>query len=286
MTTPIASVVVPAYNEQAVIGRCLRALAEGTRPGELDVIVVANGCHDDTAVIAKAEGAIVVETPEGGKARAIRLGDEQCRTFPRLYLDADSELSGDSVRAMVAALSESGAPACAPTPRFDLTGATWPVRGFHRALRALLGERRSLAGSGAYMLTREGHQRVFPLPDLIADDGWVHRTFDPDERIVVDTARVSVRVPRTVPAIVRTRARVRLGNQELAALGRPATEPPLRPGRLGLLVRRGEVTPSDAACFLGVLVAERVLGRWRAARGTARHWGHDQTARIAEGGQR
>ncbi len=283
-TTPLASVVIPAYNERSVIARCLRALATGTRAGELDVIVVANGCHDDTAVIAKAEGAIVLETAEGGKARAIRLGDEQCRTFPRLYLDADSELSGDSVRAMVAALTRTGAPACAPTPEFDLTGASWPVRGFHRALRALLGDRHSLAGSGAYMLTSEGHQRVFPLPNVIADDGWVHRTFDPEERIVVGAARVSVRVPRTVAATIRTRARIRLGNRELADLGRPATEPPLRPRELITLVRRHEVTPLDAICFLSVLVAERVLGRWRAARGTARNWGHDQTARTAEGG--
>lgn len=283
MGTPLASVVIPAYNEQAVIARCLRALATGTGPDELDVIVVANGCHDDTAVIAKAEGATVVETPEGGKARAIRLGDEQCRAFPRLYLDADGELSGTAVRAMVAALAESGAPACAPTPEFDLTGATRPVRGFHRALRALLGDRRGLAGTGAYMLAEAGHQRVFPLPNVIADDGWVHRTFDPAERIVVGSARIAVRLPRTMPALVRTRARVRLGNQELAAFGRPATEPPLRPGALVALVRRREVTPVDALCFLTVLTAERLLGRWRSVRGTAGRWGHDQTARAEQG---
>lgn len=275
----LASVVIPAHDEQSVIVRCLRALAQGSAPGELDIIVVANGCHDDTAAAAKAEGAIVIETPVGGKANALRLGDEQCRTFPRLYLDADSELTGDGVRRMVAALVSSGAPACAPTPEFDLTGATRVVRGFERSLRALLGERDSLSGAGAYMLTREGHDRVFPLPDVISDDGWVHRTFAADERVVVDTARVSVRPPRTVSAVIARRARVRLGNRQLDQLGRRATEPPLRPKALAGLVRDRTVAPLDAACFAGVLLAERAVARWRSARGRGDAWSTDKTSR-------
>lgn len=275
----LASVVIPAHDEQAVIARCIRALHEGTRPGELDIIVVANGCRDDTAAIAKAEGAVVIETPVGGKANALRLGDDQCRTFPRLYLDADSELTGDSVRRMVAALVTTSAPACAPTPEFDLTGATRTVRGFHRALRALLGDRESLAGAGAYMLSHDGHDRVFPLPDLIADDGWVHRTFAPDERVVVDTARTTVRPARTVPAVIRTRARIRQGNRQLDELGRPATEPPLRPKALLGLVRDRTVSPLDAACFAGVLFAERAVTRWRSVRGKDNAWSTDKSTR-------
>lgn len=283
---PLASVVVPACDERAVIGRCLRALATGVEPGELDVIVVANGCHDDTAAVAKAEGAVVVETPVGGKANAIRLGDAQCRTFPRLYLDADSELTGAAVRDLVTALAASGRPAAAPTPEFVLAGASWPVRGFHRALSALLADRRGLSGTGAYLLAESGHDRVFPLPDIVSDDGWVHRTFGRDERLVVDSVRATVRLPRSVPALIRRRTRVRLGNRQLDRLGRVATEPPLRPAVLVGLVRAGTVTPADAACFLAISVAERLLGRWRAARGSGEDWGQDHTTRTAEGESR
>lgn len=275
----LASVVIPAHDEQAVIARCLRALADGTKPGELDVIVVANGCTDDTAAIAKAEGAVVVETPVGGKANALRLGDDQCRTFPRLYLDADTELTGDGVRRMVAALASTGAPACAPAPDYDTAGASRVVRGFHRALRALLADRDSLSGAGAYMLTEAGHARVFPLPDIIADDAWVHRTFTADERVVVDTARSHVRLPRTVRAVIHTRARVRQGNQQLTELGRPPTEAPLRPKALVGLVRAGTVTPVDAACFAVVLFGERFSARRRAARGENDTWSTDKTSR-------
>jgi glycosyltransferase involved in cell wall biosynthesis len=276
------SVVVPAHDERAVIGRCLRALAAGVRPGELEIVVVANACHDDTAEVARSidGNAVVLATPIAGKANALRMGDEYCATFPRLYLDADSVLTGAAVLDMADALARSGNPACAPMPEFDLGGASWPVRGFHRALHALLGERTSLSGAGAYMLSEAGHDRVFPLPDIIADDGWVHRTFQPGERTVVDTARVSVRLPRTVSAVIRRRARVRLGNRQLDRLGRPATEAPLRPGALAGLVRDRRVGPADAAWFLAILLAERVTARWRAARGTGDTWSPDQTTRT------
>jgi glycosyltransferase involved in cell wall biosynthesis len=276
---PIASVVIPAHDEQAVIGRCLRALADGTADGELEIIVVANACRDDTAAAAKAEGATVIETPIAGKANAIRLGDERCTAFPRLYLDADGELTGTAVRHMIAAVRDGGALAGAPVPEFDLTGASWVVRGFYRSLHALLDGRRGLAGTGAYLLTRAGHARVFPLPDVIADDGWVHRSFAPDERLVVPAARTSVRLARTVPALIRRRARVRLGNSQLEQAGRPATEPPLRPAALAGLVRQRKVTPADAACFVGILLVEHVVARWRAARGRAHTWSSDPTTR-------
>jgi hypothetical protein len=277
----IASVVVPAHNEATVIARCLRALAEGA-DGELDVVVVANGCHDDTAAVAGRAGATVVETPIAGKANAIRLGDARCRTFPRLYLDADSELTGTAVRAMVAALADSAAPAAAPTPVFDLSPMSRPARGFHRALHALTADRRGLSGTGAYLLTEAGHARVFPLPDVIADDAWVHRTFTPDERLVVGGVTTPVRLAHTLPAVIRRRARVRLGNRQLAEFGRPATEPPLRPKALVALVRQRRVSPADAACFLGVLAAERVLARWRGLRGRTDTWSSDDTARSEE----
>ncbi|HEX4702975.1 MAG TPA: glycosyltransferase [Pseudonocardiaceae bacterium] len=279
MTVPLASVVIPAHDERSVIARCLRALTDGSRPGELDVIVVANACRDDTAAVARAEGARVVETPVAGKAHALGLGDQECRTFPRLYLDADIELTADAVRSMVDALDTNGALACAPLPNFDLTGAGWPSRRFHVVLDRLLGARTGLAGTGAYMLTEAAHERAFPIPDVIADDSWVHRTFTPDERVVVAAARVSVRLPRTVPALIRRRARVRLGNRQLERLGRRAIEAPLRPGALVGLVRRGRVGPLDAACFLSILLAERLVSRWRDLRGTGDTWSADRTTR-------
>src|SRR5689334_15826558 len=90
------SIVIPAHNEEAVIARNLRRLLDGSAPGEFDVIVVANACSDGTAAAAKqVEGVRVVETVEAGKPNALRLGDQECRVYPRAYLDADVGLDAE-----------------------------------------------------------------------------------------------------------------------------------------------------------------------------------------------
>lgn len=273
-TAPIASVVVPAHNEESSVGRCLDVLLATALPGELDVVVVANGCTDSTAKMAEQRGVRVVETPMPGKANAIRVGDLQCHTFPRIYLDADIELSTDSVRALVSACHD-GALACAPAPAWNLTGTSRLARRVHQVHDLLMGSHRVLAGVGAYVLSEAGHARVFPLPDVVADDEWAHRNFAPGEHVVVTEARSVVRPPRTVPAYLRRRVRIRAGNRQLAALGRPAVT------RLGLrsvtgLLADRRASPVDIACYLGVLVIDKALSR---VSGTRIAWVTDESSR-------
>ncbi|GAA1013560.1 hypothetical protein Aple_087700 [Acrocarpospora pleiomorpha] len=261
--TEVAGVVIPAHNEAAVLGRTLARLLAEAAPGELDVVVVANACTDGTAEIAKDAGARVIETPVPGKTHALRLGDAACRVFPRVYLDADVELSTASVRALAAALARPGVLAAAPMPVWELAGSGWLARRVHRVHDQLIGPRRALAGVGVYALSETGHNRIFPLPDVIADDELVHRSFTPAERAVVPEARSVIRPARTVRAHLNRRVRVRQGNRQLAELGLPARE-----GRLGVrslvaLVGRRAVSPLDAACYLAVLVADRALAARR-----------------------
>ena len=63
----MTSIVIAAYNEAAVIGRCLDALLSGAAPGEFDVTVVANGCTDDTAEVAARDGVRVLTCPRLGR---------------------------------------------------------------------------------------------------------------------------------------------------------------------------------------------------------------------------
>ena len=199
---------------------------------------MANACTDRTAGGARADGVRVIETPVPGKPHALRLGDEACRTFPRIYLDADVELDaaprcGRWSRAWPSPASWP-APRC---PMLDLTGVgRWPG-GCTGCTNALVAPNRALAGVGVYVLTEAGHARVFPMPDVISDDGWVHASFTPDERVVVSEARVAVRPARTIRAYLNRRVRVRRGNRQLAALGRPAPRAALDLGDLRAVVR-------------------------------------------------
>ena len=100
---PAGSVIIPAHNEEASIGRCLSALLGSARPGEFEVIVVCNGCSDGTANAARAFGSMVrvVEIEVGSKIIALNLGNKAARFYPRLYLDADLELSTEAARALL-----------------------------------------------------------------------------------------------------------------------------------------------------------------------------------------
>ncbi|MGW3351233.1 glycosyltransferase [Nonomuraea rubra] len=271
---PVVSVVIPAHNEEAVVQTGLDHLLAGAAPGEFDVVVVANGCSDGTARAAARPGVRVLETPAAGKAGALRLGDAACRAFPRVYLDADVRLDAESVRLLVEAAARPGVLACAPVPVWDLRGTGPVVRRVHRVHDRLIAPSRALAGVGVYVLNERGHERAFPVPDVISDDGWVDGCFTGSERVVVTEARSVVRPPRTVRAHLRRRIRVRQGNRQLAALGRQGS--PLRPGALGRLLAAREVGPLDAACYLAVLAMDRLLTRLR--RGQA-GWGTDAGSR-------
>ncbi|MFC5187697.1 glycosyltransferase [Actinomadura harenae] len=275
---PVVSVVIPAHNEEAGLAGLLARLLDGAVPGEFDVVVVANACTDRTAGVARDAGVRVVETETPGKANALRLGDESARVFPRVYADADVLLSADGVRALVEAVQKPGVLACAPRPVLDLSGAGPVARRVHRVHEALVAPSRGLAGTGVYVLTEDGHARVFPLPDgLLADDGWVHASFGQDERAVVAEAASVVRPARTVRAHLRRRVRVRLGNRQLAELGRPVTANPLRlPDLLGL-VRVRRVGAVEAACYLAVLALDKALARVRRDRPVS--WGTDASSR-------
>ena len=94
------SIIIPAHNESAVIARCLQTMLQDAREDELEIIVVANGCSDDTAAKARAVSPAVrvIDTATPGKSNAINVGDEAATGFPRFYVDADVQLPIHSIR--------------------------------------------------------------------------------------------------------------------------------------------------------------------------------------------
>ena len=162
---PLGSVVIPAHDEAAVIGRCLDALFTGFLEGELDVVVVCNGCSDETAALARSSRhpVRVAKLRSASKPAALRWGDAAAREFPRLYLDADVVLPGSAARVVLERL-RSGALAARPPIRYEASGASAPVRSYYRArsqVPAVLG---SLWGAGVYGLSATGRSRFGALP--------------------------------------------------------------------------------------------------------------------------
>jgi len=184
---PAASIVVPAHDEQAVIGRLLDSLAEGLDGARLDVVVACNGCTDRTADIARDRGARVVEVAEPSKIAALDAGDAAAVGFPRFYVDADVVLAGRAVLDVASALAEPGALAGAPPIRVDSDGRSWAVRGFYAVWDALPYFEDAPIGSGVYAVPEAGRARFDHFPDVIADDLFAPNLFRRSERRVPDT---------------------------------------------------------------------------------------------------
>lgn len=214
------SIIVPARNEAAVIGRTLQAMTSGAAPGELDIVVVCNGCSDNTAAIARGFGppVRVIETETGSKTHALNLGDESARAFPRIYADADVVLAPAAIRALADRLQSGGVLAAAPRAEIDLAGCSWPVRAFYDIRARLPSSHEGIGGSGIYALSEAGRRRFGEFPNLTADDAFVRGQFRPHERETLASVSSRVFPPRTLRDMIAVKARAQYGNLELARL--------------------------------------------------------------------
>ncbi|MFJ9545457.1 glycosyltransferase [Streptomyces erythrochromogenes] len=213
----MTSIVIPAHNEGRVIGRLLDALLADSPSSGPDIVVVCNGCTDDTAQVAGARGdrVRVVEIPTPSKHTALRVGDEHARGFPRLYVDADVVVGAAGVRTLADALAaDPDLLAAAPGRDIPPTGCAWPVRAYYRVWQRLPAVREGLFGRGVIAVTEEGHKRIAALPPLMADDLAASLAFGPGERRVVEAARVVVRPPRTWSDLIRRKVRAATSSAE------------------------------------------------------------------------
>jgi glycosyltransferase involved in cell wall biosynthesis len=279
----VASVVIPAHDEAASIGRTLRALRTGLGGHELDVVVVCNGCSDDTAEVARRADprARVVEIAQPSKNEAVRVGNAATDVFPRVHLDADIELEGSAVLALLAPLDDAGVLATAPLRSVPRAGCSRWVRWYYDVWEALPHVESGLFGRGVVVLSREAQARVAAQAEMMNDDLGMSDAFSAAERRVVTGAVAVVRPPRTVQDLVRRRIRVATGNAQAARLGvrRPASRT-----RVRTLVALAVTRPGLALrlpVFLGVYVVA-ALGARRAVRaGDFQTWQRDESSRTS-----
>lgn len=273
---PLGSIIVPAWNEASVIGRTLDVLADGLDPS-VRVIVSCNGCTDGTEDVVRRSGHDVelLELGPVGKPGAIRAAEAVAPRGPRVYLDADIALPGSSATAVLNSLA-GGAIAARPPARYDVDGASWPVRSYVAVRAEIPSITDALHGAGVYGLSVDARSRFGEFPDLVADDLFVDRIVQRDEVLIADCEPVVVRVPRTSRALVATLARVYRGNRQLAdtdpARGASSTRDTAR--ELVALAKRPRWWARLGA--YGALVA---AGRI-AARGSDGTWERDTSTRL------
>ncbi|MBN2760325.1 MAG: glycosyltransferase family 2 protein [Rhodobacteraceae bacterium] len=222
----VISIIIPANNEARYIGQCLAALLDSDPvPGHaLELIVVANGCTDDTVKVARRyempareRGWVlkVQELKEGSKIKALNAGDVAAIGRYRVYLDADVRVSRPLLGQLVDVLDRStalyatGTPHIAP-PESRLT------RLYARFWQSVPFNRSHAPGYGLFAVNAAGRARWGKFPHVIADDTFVRLQFSPDERVQVPASYTWPMV-EGVMRLVRVRRRQDQGTAEIAA---------------------------------------------------------------------
>ena len=214
-SAPLATVVIPAHDEAKVIARLLRGL-QPLAEVPVEVLVVCNGCRDDSAAVARATGVPtqVVELAEASKRLALERGDQLAKAYPRVYIDADVVIDTPSVLALVSALQDGRYLAAGPQRQIVFDHANRLVRWYYDVWVRLPAVQSGLFGRGVIALSRVGAERVRRSPALMADDLVASEVFEPTERIVVAAAQSTIYPPRTMRDLVRRRARAATGNAQ------------------------------------------------------------------------
>ena len=95
------TVLIPAHNEELILGATLESLRAQTR-GADDIIVIADNCTDGTVAVARSYGVRAVETTGNTEKKAGALNQQLARMLPHadlrdvvLVMDADSTISPD-----------------------------------------------------------------------------------------------------------------------------------------------------------------------------------------------
>ncbi|AMM32170.1 Exopolysaccharide biosynthesis protein, WecB/TagA/CpsF family [Sinomonas atrocyanea] len=252
---PRGSIVIPAHNEEAVIGRTLERLRPALASGRVEVIVACNACTDATAEVARAfDGVRVLELPEPGKGRALNAADAVATQWPRVYLDADIELPPAALASVLAELGRGRYLAGRPGFRYDDTGCDPLVAAYYRARVRVPSNRAALWGAGCYALSEAGHRRLGRFPEDAADDYYVDALFPAEAKVILDCEPVTVRPPQTAGSLISTLHRV----YRAPALAGGGT-----PGRTvrGLLASvRGPLSAADAAVYATFALVGRRIG--------------------------
>lgn len=236
-----ATILIPAHNEAAVIGRTLLHLSSGLLRNEFRIVVIANGCSDATAMKARSvlPNAVVIETAKPGKCNALNLGvSEADKDRPVICLDADVDVTLEALLALIEPL-ENGA-ALASCGRMDvLTSDSHPlVRAYYNGWKNNPYFDRGKFG-GLFAVSPGGATMVFPLPQVTADDEFVRRSFALHEVAFVKSCRFTARAPKTFGSLTRVRRRSLRGAREVSALGFPSPER----GSLGVVLWRSICNP-------------------------------------------
>lgn len=120
------SFVVPAYNEERLLGATLQAIHGAAKPLGIayEIVVADDASTDATAAIAEEAGARVVRVEHRQISATRNSGARSAGGERFIFVDADTQVSEAAVRAALAAM-DAGAVGGGAAVQFDATAPRW-----------------------------------------------------------------------------------------------------------------------------------------------------------------
>ena len=275
----IATVIIAAYNEASLIRSTLSALIHNDN--HYQVLVICNGCNDNTEDIIKREfnNVLCYSIPQASKSLAIRYAESLNPGFPRLYLDADIQLNAvDAIALIQYAKARSDPALVVPASYIDKQKCHRLVKRFYRAWYQTSFVQELGFGAGAYLLNKSARDRFDIWPELIADDGFVRSQFNTQEIHVLAKYKTYVKAPKDIFSLINVKTRSKLGNIELnnyldrSGTSRSQKLPIKRPQTLT------KSNKLDKLVYLVVNLIALTLAKWQSFTGF-KSWSRDNSNR-------
>ena len=116
---PFVSIMVPAYNEQATIGKTIQSLLNLDYPrNKLQIIIVNDGSKDATRAIAESfmsKGVEVINKRNSGKGDSLNMALKKAKGEFVVSMDADSFVNPDCLKKMLGYFSNPSVMAVTPS---------------------------------------------------------------------------------------------------------------------------------------------------------------------------
>lgn len=218
------SILIPANNEAAHIGPCLKAVLASGGLEVAQIVVAANGCEDDTVQIAegfrtqvedKGWTLTVLDLPALGKMGALNAAEDAANFGTRAYLDADV-LVDPELMGQIAKVLNTDAPRYASGKLRLSRAKTWATRAYARTYSKVPFITHGVPGAGLFAVNAAGRARWQEFPGIISDDTFVRLNFTPEERIGTE-AGYDWPLVEGFAALVKVRRRQNAGVAEIKA---------------------------------------------------------------------
>lgn len=233
------AVIIPAWNCESTIARSLNSLKaqKASGFGEVHVVIAVNDGNQRSIravedhkedLVNKGYKISILKTPTGRKSAFEAARNIILENHDILYLDQDAALSSNALSSLYGVLLERHDAAFVTFSLKFTESPSWIVRRFIKSWFRFNYIKASPVVAGAYCITALNHVGFEQIPDQLPDDKFMRLQFDPDQRVLIESAEYEVLSANSYQELIRERARYMRSNREISLhfKGRPVRDTP------------------------------------------------------------